>query len=188
MSPPPNIGRNWVVVPDGLAADRDGSALPFPSSVYRAVLDRVAAIARTDDSIYLAPANTFGGEVAEQEAGRRYLSPLTRARVISVESDEPGYIDTRGNARILRRHLELTERWPLPAAALIAYCVHLPRAEASFHQEGFQFEEAVGAGPIVIDRADPAHRIVRRLWYYRYPWVHRAYEQLAMALTRLRVI
>lgn len=187
-SPPVVVDRNWVVVPDGLAAGNDGGALPLPSCVYRAALDQAAAAAGPGDCIYLAPANRFGGEVTEQEAGRRYLEPLTSARIVSVDTGDPDYIDTRGNARLLRRHLERTHQWPLRSARLIAYGPHLPRAAVAFGQEGFAFELAVAAGPIAIDRGDPATRIVRRLWYYRYPAVHWAYEQLALALTRLRII
>lgn len=179
---------NFVVVPDGLAADQDGRALPVPSFVYRAALDWTAAHATLDDRVYLAPANRFGGDVTEQEAGSGYLRTRTRAAILAAPSDEAGYIDTRGNARLLRRELERTGAWPLHQVHLVAYTAHLARAVVAFTQEGFVVDRACAAVTARIDRADPGTRIVRRLWYYRYPAAHRAYERMALGLTTLRLI
>jgi hypothetical protein len=179
---------SWIVVPDGLAADARGRALPEPSFVYRAVLEWVAREAGAADRIYLAPANPFGGDVTEQEAGRRYLTPLTSAAIVCPPTIGDGYVDTRGNAIQLRRELVHTDRWPLPPANLVAYAVHLPRSVEAFSQEGFAIARAHAVGPVPIDRASAGTRIVRRLWYYRYPALHRVYERLALGMTRRRII
>lgn len=177
----------WIVVPDGLAAT-GGRALPEPSFVYRAVLEWVSRQAAGADHIYLAPANDFGSGVTEQEAGHRHLQPLTSTPITWVRTNEQRYVDTRGNARLLRQYLEQTSRWPLPAVRLVAYALHLPRAVEAFKQEGFAVGHADAVTIPRIDRTDPRTQIVRRLWYYRYPLVHHGYERLALAMTRLRVI
>jgi len=183
------MNSSWIVVPDGLAADARGRALAEPSFVYRAVLDWTAARAGSGDRIYLAPANEFGSGVTEQEAGMRHLQqwrPLST--LVTAPSPATGYIDTRGNARLLRQELERTRQWPLPAVNLVAYRIHLPRAITTFAQEGFVIAAAHAVPITGVNRGDAGTRIVRRLWYYRYPPVHHAYERLAHALTRLRLI
>lgn len=183
------MSSTWIVVPDGLEADANGRACPTPSFVYRAVLDWTGARATTNDRVYLAPANDFGCGVTEQEAGRRYFQARYPAiPLVTAPSAGTRYIDTRGNARLLRIELERTGQWPPPSAQLVAYAIHLPRALVTFSQEGFTIDaaHAVAIGAIV--RRDPATRIVRRLWYYRYPLIHHGYERLALAMTTLRAI
>ena len=177
--------RSVIVVPDGLAADPQGRALGEPSFAYRWVLDWVIANLAAGDQVLLAPANRFGGAVSEQESGRRYL--LDRgvvAPIVCFETETGSYIDTRGNARLLRRHLEENGRWPLASATLVSYLRHLPRARLVFEQEGFTFASCVAVPPPRFE-AEP---IVRRLWYYRVPIVHRLYEAGARAASRLRWI
>lgn len=175
---------SWIVVPDGLAADDHGRPLPEPSFVYRAVLDWIAARVPPEDCIYLAPANRFGGGTTEQEAGRQYLEPITKAEIVAGPSRAPDYIDTRGNARLLRRELEAAGRWPLANAHLVSYTLHLPRALEVFVQEGFSVEQAHG---VMLGDTVPSP-IVGRLWYYRYPLIHRGYEAVAVALTKSGLI
>jgi len=183
------MASSWIVVPDGLAADARGRALAAPSFVYRAVLEWTAARAAAGDRIYLAPANDFGCGVTEQEAGRRHLQPrLAAVTITAAPSPATGYINTRGNARLLRQELERTGQWPLPAVHLVSYAIHLPRAITTFAQEGFAIDTAHAVHIGGVDRRDPATRIVRRLWYYRYPLAHLGYERLALAMTRLGVI
>lgn len=179
---------SWIVVPDGLAADARGRPVPEPSFVYRAVLEWVAREAGAADQIYLAPANAFGGDMTEQEAGRRFLEPLTRASIACAPTIGGGYVDTRGNASQLRQELVANDRWPLPPANLVAYATHLPRSVEAFSQEGFTIAQAHAVGPVAFDRASPGTRVVRRLWYYRYPALHRAYEGLTLEMTRRRII
>lgn len=179
----------WIVVPDGLAADASGRATPEPSFIYRAVLDWLAEHAQAGDRIYLAPANRFGGEVSEQEAAGRHLRPRTAADVIVCPTGETGYIDTRGNARGLRQHLQEIGAWPPPPVHLVAYDLHLPRAVVAFREEGFEIAAADAVGRQRVDFGNRnAIRIVRRLWYYRYPRVHALYERIARLLTRFRII
>jgi uncharacterized SAM-binding protein YcdF (DUF218 family) len=178
-------GRSWIVVPDGLAADAAGRPTEEPSFVYRQVIDRLAQEVGPGDRILLAPANRFGGDVSEQEAARRYLASLeSTVQVVCFEVDDRRYVDTRGNARLLRRHLEDAGEWPLGHCVLVSYHRHLPRAEIVFRQEGFVWDARLPVRP------DPfvPEPIVGRLWYYRTPALHAVYELGARLLSRLRVI
>jgi uncharacterized SAM-binding protein YcdF (DUF218 family) len=173
------------VVPDGLAADARGRSLGAPSFAYRWVLDWLLAHAAAEDRILLAPANRFGGEVAEHEAARDYLRARgLAAPVVCFEVDPTGYIDTRGNARLLRRHLEQHGEWPVERGVLVSYHHHLRRAGIVFRQEGFRWESQV---PVVPERFVP-EPIVGRLWYYRVPALHAVYEFGARQASRLRLI
>lgn len=167
---------SYVVVPEGLACDAAGRLLPEPSFAYRSALDWVAARARRGERIFLAPANCFDGPVSEQEAGAAYLRDRhPDAEIIAFESSDARYIDTRGNAVLLREYLQRTRVWPLTTAVLVAYYLHLPRARLIFRQEGFRFDRTIGVG----HGARNDERIVSRLWYYRYRIVHACYELLA---------
>jgi uncharacterized SAM-binding protein YcdF (DUF218 family) len=170
-----------VVVPDGVAA-KDGSALPEPSFVYRAVLDR--ALRRPqEDVILLAPANAFGGPLTEEEAAENYLRAHGRNGVIlRPPRVRNGYVDTRGNAFHLRQWLQAQGLWPLAQARLLVAARHARRARLCFAREGFVFEAVEP-----VSYAVPAgERVVPRLWYYRWPVVHRLYEILALVRDALR--
>ena len=178
--------RNLIVVPDGLAADLKGNVLCQPSFVYRCVLDGVADIAKVDDTIYLAPANAFGGSETEQEVGHEYLQDQVSCRIISFPSPTGLYIDTRGNARLLRRYLKENNQWPLSNIILIAYHIHMRRAYLIFKQEEFAISERLDIGR-KLPKSLKSAPIVKRLWYYRFPIVHRIYEVLAYCLYRLKL-
>ncbi len=167
-----------IVVPDGLAAcPRTGAPLPQPSFAYRAVLDHVAAW-HASARILLAPANRFGGSCTEQAAASGYLRDKGVLAAEAPDSGDSGYIDTRGNARALRHYLTSCGDWPLPPAVLAVAKLHAHRAAVCFRREGFRLL-AIEAIPYTVP-TDEA--IVSRLWYYRYPAMHRMYE--AMALLR----
>lgn len=178
--------RNLIVVPDGLASDRKGHVLYQPSFVYRWVLNGVANIARPDDTIYLAPANTFGGARTEQEIGHEYLRDKVCCRVVSFLSPTGLYVDTRGNARLLRRYLEENDQWPLSSVVLIAYHIHMRRAYLVFKQEEFEISEKLDIVQELPKRFKN-EPVVPRLWYYRFPIIHRIYEVLAYWVYRLQL-
>jgi hypothetical protein len=177
VNPPWNV----VIVPDGLASD-GGRTLPQPSFVYRAVLD--AALRRPqDDMLLLAPANSFGGLITEEEAAERYLRAAGRnGAILRPPPVTGGYVDTRGNARHLRLWLQVRQNWPLPHARLLVAQSHAARALLCFQKEGFAFE--------AVDRiayaVPPGEAVVARLWYYRWPLLHRLYEAAALLRDRLR--
>jgi hypothetical protein len=163
-----------IVVPDGLAW-QDGKALAKPSFVYRAVLD--AALARPKaDRLLLAPANAFGGPVTEEQAAEAYLCAGGRdGGILRPPPVTGGYVDTRGNARHLRQWLQARQGWPLKRAQLLVGRRHARRALLCFRKEGFQIQ--------AVDRiayAIPRHEgVPPRLWYYRWPLLHRLYEAAA---------
>lgn len=171
-------GRPLVVVPEGLAKDARGRTLPEPSFVFRQVLDYVASIAATDSIVYLAPANRFGGDVREQEAARDYLNARSDCqRIHCPVFASSGYVDTLGNALLLRRYLLDRMRWPPGPVDLICADIHSYRARYCFARSGFRIAR-VHRVPC---RALSGERIVDRLWYYRVRPVHVVYEVLALA-------
>ena len=98
-------GKNYIVVPDGLAAIGTGEALPEPSFVYKWVLDWIIENIQDKDTVYLAPANKFGGDISEQAAAKNYLHRKIRNKIISFESNQNRYISTFDNAILLKNYL-----------------------------------------------------------------------------------
>jgi uncharacterized SAM-binding protein YcdF (DUF218 family) len=144
-----------------------------PSFVYRAVLNEVAQI-YPQSEIILAPANTFGGRLSEQEAGYRYLKKKG-LNAVFFPSLSGKYIDTRGNAHYLRMWLISQNRWPLEPVMLISARHHARRAKLCFKKEGFSIKKT-----IAVSYAIPGNEsIVPRLWYYKFPTVHILYEAAA---------
>lgn len=172
-----------VVVPDGLAAAREtGRAQEAPSFVFRAVLEHVRNH-HARRHILLAPANDFGATASEQEVGRRYLAAVGLTNLEAPPHvPDTGYIDTAGNAFLLRRYLSQQGRWPFPPITLVVARRHARRAAFCFRQAGFRLAE-VEAVPYEIPSDEP---VVRRLFYYRHPWLHDGYEYFAMWRERLR--
>jgi len=172
-----------IVVPDGVkTAGTPPQPVSEPSFVYRAVLDRVAA-AYAEHPIYLAPANQFGIALPEQLSGKAYLTTLGKFDLtVPATPQTDRHIDTRGNARLLREHLE-SQGHRLPPAVILAVAHrHARRAVLCFRKEGFEIVQ-VDAVPYDIP---PDERIVRRAWYYRYPHLHSIYENLAYIRDWLR--
>lgn len=172
-----------IVIPDGLRADgTQATPLAEPSFVYRAVLDHVAC-AYPNDKIYLAPANRFGLPCTEQEAGAMYLRKKGEFNLVAPPSPHGGHIDTRGNARELRRYLQRTGAWPLPPCIVVVAFRHATRARLCLEREGFVVS-TVDAVPYEIPLGE---KIIRRAWYYRYPLFHGAYEALALLRDWVRI-
>ena len=176
-------GRPLVVVPEGLAGGARGKTLPEPSFVFRQVLDYVAKIATPATVVYLAPANRFGGSVYEQEAAYVYLTARSACRRIHCPVyPAQGYVDTLGNARLLRRYLLERNRWPPGPVELVCADVHAYRARYCFARSGYRIAR-VHRAPF---RVLSGERIVNRLWYYRVRPAHRVYEFLALARDAVR--
>lgn len=171
-----------IVVPDGLsAAGRPLRAIPEPSFVYRAALDHVRS-SYAGAVVYLAPANRFGGSTTEQEAAARYLRARGVGQIVCPDSPRDGYIDTRGNARVLREFLEQRGDWPLDPVVLVAAKRHARRAKLCFRKEGYRLRDIQS----VAYQVPTNERLVSRLWYYRYPLCHEIYESLAYVRDALR--
>lgn len=172
------MAREFIVVPESLEADAQGRPTDRPSFVYRQVLDHVRVLARPDDTVYLAPANAFGGAVREEAAAWAYLmgaappsfALLCPGRNLGDYRPPAGYIDTFGNAAELLRLVAVAGR----SFELVVARPHARRAAWCFRQCGFVLAQ-VHCVPIRIERSP----VVRRTFYYRHPPLHRAYEALA---------
>ncbi len=177
--------KEWplVVVPEGLARNARGKTLPEPSFVFRQVLDYVVRIATPAAVVYLAPANRFGGDVYEQEAAYAYLSARSACRQIHCPVyPARGYVDTLGNAQLLRRYLIDRNRWPPDPVDLVCADIHACRAHYCFARSGYRIAR-VHRVPF---RVYSGERIVNRLWYYRVKPAHLVYELSAMARDVIR--
>ena len=171
-----DLPRVLIVVPDGLAKAPDGRDLPEPSFVYRQVLEYVARVADERCEILLAPGDRFCSETPEHEAGFGYLDAKVRgARIDFPRCEASAYVDTLGNAVILRTYLQRLGRWPLGRADLVCANLHSYRAEHCFKALGYRVRR-VHRVPY---RIEPDAAIVDRLWYYRYRPIHAAYELAA---------
>lgn len=171
-----------VVVPEGLAGNSGRyESLPQPSFAYRAVLDHVVR-AYAGRMIFLAPANDFGLGQHEQTVAERYLADRGVSALAVPTNDANAYVDTRGNARLLRQYLECNQAWPLPRSILVVGFRHARRARLCFLREGFALA-GVNAIRYSIPREE---RIVRRLWFYRFPGLHRLYEVAALLRDAVR--
>lgn len=164
-----------IVVPDGLAVGPDGEAGREPSFAFRASLDRIVERYR-DRRVLIAPANDFGSGASEQEVAATYLRARGVADPLAPPSPPGGYLDTRANARELRRHLERTSDWPIGPVRLVVARPHARRAALCFRREGFE----IAAVDAVSYRIPPGERVPRRLWYYRHPGAHLLYETAAL--------
>lgn len=171
-----------IVVPDGLTArGRPPRVAPEPSFAFRAVLDHVAAQYR-DHHVLLSPANDFGCGTSEQDVARRYLAERGLSRLEAPRSPPGPYIDTRGNASLLRDHLERRNRWPLDAAVLVVTEPHARRARLCFRREGYEILRVADVGfDIPEDEQVPP-----RLWFHRSRGAHRLYEAGATLRDALR--
>jgi hypothetical protein len=172
-----STGRNFIVVPESLSADAAGRPTGKPSFAYRQVLDYAGRTAERNDRVYLAPANTFGGSITEERAAYAYLTDrqpqfelLCPGINLPSLAQHDGYVDTWGNAILLRSVLEIRSK----TFELITTHLHAQRARWCFEQVGFCLNQ-VHRVRYVVD----GERVTRRNFYYRYPLVHRGYEAMA---------
>jgi uncharacterized SAM-binding protein YcdF (DUF218 family) len=132
--------------------------------------------------ILIAPANSFGGPVSEQAAAAAYLQNLGIGAA-APPSEGSNYIDTMGNALQLRAFLTRQSRWPLSPVDLVAAEPHASRAQLCFYRAGFAVA-ALHRVPVTAS----LEAVPPRLFYYRYPALHRLYETLALIRDRLRPV
>jgi hypothetical protein len=172
-----------IVVPDGLSRDPvSGRSLAEPSFVFRAVLEYTATHFR-DCRILVAPANDFGAPASEQEVACSWLANRSCGDVTTVPHRDDGYIDTWGNAVLLRQWLAARGAWPLGACILVVAFLHARRAEVCFRRNGYDIADIRRVPYEVDDSCVP-----RRLFYYRMPWLHRCYEASALIRDRWRPV
>lgn len=175
-----------IVVPEGVAVTRTGDFVL--SEHYISVIEAVANDVRPEEAIYLAPGNRFGGDTREDVMAASCLSHLTVGAVVTVpEEDLPRrYLDTSDNAVLLRRWLAKRGTWPIGEVVVYCTAAHARRVRTCFERAGFVLASVVGAKSTVEPSRHEA-RIVRRLWYYRFPVLHRQYERLALLHARFRL-
>ena len=174
-----------VVVPDGLEIENhtDGKII-HPSAVYKSVLDFVLR-EFMNSKIILATANDFGTGQYEEDIAFEYClannsNSLQIYKPTNLKKNK--YIDTRGNAHELRNALVSDNLWPEDGIILVSAELHLSRAVICFKKEGFKICKAIG----VKSSNKFRYKLVNRLWYYKYPIVHRVYEKLAYIRDFLR--
>lgn len=165
---------HYIVIPEGIAADKNGRPLPKPSFVYRQILDYTLHIVRDGDTIYLAPANSYGGK-SEHELGYEYIRHANRREVMIYcpEVTYNHYIDTLGNALHLRKFLQKTGDERITFDLVCAY-LHSYRASYCFRKQGFKIR--------CVHRVfyhTENENIVSRWWYYKYKPLHILYETAA---------
>lgn len=178
-------GLPVVIVPDGLEVEfLSGKKIIHPSQVFKSVLDFVLKEFK-DSDILLAPANHFGTGQYEEDIAFQYCktqNPNIKSLYKPSRPATNGYIDTRGNARELRDALVLDDMWPEKGIILVSAALHSRRALICFKKEGFHVSESIA----VKCTRNNKFKLVNRLWYYRYPVIHRVYEALATILDLLR--
>lgn len=165
---------NYIVVPEGVSASVDGKPLAYPSFVYRQVLDYLLDIVKSEDTVYLAPANDFGSGRYEQEVACDYLRERNQnINIVYPVFKAANYIDTCGNALHLKQFIK--EEMDNNFFDLVCANIHSYRAEYCFKKSGFKV--------LKVHRVKyriKKENIVMRLWYYKYRPVHVMYEGLAM--------
>lgn len=173
----------WVIIPEGLAA-KASRTLEQPSFVYEHVLNWILANAEQEDVVYLAPANHFGGALAEDEVAENFLrKACARFTVKTVKGiDRSQYIDTMGNAVILGKHFpELFSQ----KVSLVCGRYHRLRSYLCFAAIGFKINKVIG---VKYYSKDATSQVVKRLFFYRYYPLHVCYEAMALLRDGLRII
>lgn len=179
------MGRDFIVVPEALEADRDGRPTRRPSFAFRQVLDEVARLAGAGDRVFLAPANSLGGPVTEEQAAWDYLrrdgapafALFCPGENLGEYRHDGAYVDTWDNAVRLARVLDRSRG----SYELVAGRLHAPRAAWCFARCGYRIARVHA----VAYRQQPG-RMMPRHFYYRFPLLHRAYEALAFLRDRWR--
>lgn len=165
-----------VVVPEGLARDKEGRY--YPSDYYMAALDLAMDCAGAEGEIYLAPANSFGAHQTEEYFGYDYLmSKGCRCRVWGLGSgvQGEGYLDTLDNAKYLKKYLQEKGWWPMGNITLVCNRPHRLRSVLMFRMFGFCIAEVHTSRPL----QKTGHRMVKRLWFYDLPILQYFYELTA---------
>jgi hypothetical protein len=175
---------NYLVIPDGIRADSNGEPISEPSFVFKQVLDYLVKIANAKDTIFIAPANNFGGNEYEHELAYRYLieslstePPNIKYPIMKTKRNlrfgARKYIDTAGNAFFLKDYLgSAIHRLSFD---LVCSKIHSYRAEYCFKKLGYKINRVHR-----VDYEILCEKIVTRLWYYKYKPIHILYEVLAV--------
>jgi hypothetical protein len=177
--------RLFIVVPEGLALDEQGNY--YPSDHYMAALDLVMSLAKTEDRIYLAPANSFGAHQEEDHFGYDYLRERycrSDIRLIDHDIERERYLDTLDNAVYLRKDLKRRGEWPLGPVTLVCNGPHKMRSSLMFRLCGFEVMETVTSKAV----KRTGRKMVERLWFYDVPLVQYIYELAATVYNSCRYI
>jgi uncharacterized SAM-binding protein YcdF (DUF218 family) len=152
-----------------------------PSFVYRAVLDEVLR-SYSDCQIFLAPANNFGFDLNEQFVAYNYLiAKNNNLDIIVFDIDINKYIDTWGNAQLLKQFLNTGSRrfcFNDQQFTLVVGYLHAKRAQLCFEKNGFNIHKCVK----VAYNVNKKEKMPLRLFYYKYKLLHFVYECIAILL------
>lgn len=169
-----------VVVPDGLAINKNGPELSF---VFKAVLDEVISN-YPNNKIFLAPANTFGTNKTEHKLAEEYLRSNKIRRIYCPNLTSKKYIDTMGNAKLLKFYLVHQKYWPLDKIILVVAKLHAKRAKLCFNFYGFKIAKVHIVNYVIKKKQN----LVPRLFYYNYNFLHHIYEQVAYIRDKIRIL
>jgi len=165
---------HYIIIPEGLAVAKNGKVLPFPSFVFRQVIDFTINLVTEKDSLYIAPANHFGSEISEQEAAFNYFKKKgTKCNIIWFKIPSSKYIDTFDNAYYLKSFLK--EKFDCMHFELVCAKLHSYRTEYCFKKLGFKITKVHRVNYSISDEL-----IVKRLFYYKYKTLHTIYEAIAL--------
>ncbi len=162
----------YVIVPEGLSID--SKQMPIPSFVYRKLIDYLALIIKKNDEIYFAPANNFGLGISEQKAGKQYLEGFYKKNnnnIFFVDLLQSEYFDTLGNAIYLKKQFPKLFSKKID---LVSTYIHSKRAYYCFKSVGYNINKLH-----IVKYDIVKEKIVKRLWFYQYRWIHKIYEKLA---------
>jgi len=163
----------YIVVPEGLSIN--SKQTPIPSFIFRQVIEYLSLIIKKNDEIYFAPANSFGLGISEQIAGKNYFQEIcenvNEIKIFYASICSKGYIDTLGNATLLKKQFPKLSSENID---LISANMHSKRAFFCFKSVGFNIRKLHKVQYEIVNE-----KIVRRLWYYKYPKFHQLYEVMA---------
>ena len=163
---------NFIIIPDGMSVDNRGNLVP--SFVFREAIIFCSSIVKDNDTIFFAPGNNFNYPMYEQKAGKIFFRKINNNRkikVVSFEENKNEYIDTSGNAYfLLKRYPKLQTQH----SHLVCSEIHAKRAEYCFKKLGFNIKYTH-----YVKYKTCKDHIVKRLWYYRYKFLHHIYERIA---------
>ena len=170
----------YVLVPDGLSIDNKENIIP--SFVFRSVINYTNELVKDGDEVYFAPANDFGLGISEQIAGLKFLinnyPKKSNVNYYAHQLFSKNYVDTFGNAKYLKKQYPHIMNSKID---LVCSYIHSKRAEYCFLKLGYNINRIHRVTYKIVDE-----KIVNRLFYYKYKYIHIVYEFFARLFYKLK--